>query len=456
MRTRDAGTLAVLTALMAAPVAHASPSTTPNVQSTTLLRIKQDPRDGTAYTALPAYTLFNLHARRMKVLNRVDTDVVVSSWGRMEGTAPADGRLLNGDISLAYLEGRTRVLDFRAGRQLVFDGVARGAHLDGVSGTFRPFSQVGATLLAGVPVVPLLQEHRGRFMAGGRVFWRRSYNTEVGISALHVLDQGRHAAQHIGVDGRITILPRLVLSGMLRWSTLHGSNTVLTLWPRASQWREPAGLPSDVKGRAMPVKDGLWRAIPLLAEADLMATWQPSDLFQAALIYRRTSPSLFIPRSSIFSVFSSEQRDQFGTSLGATLGRWVSLDADAAMLLMPAGVGAQAGARAAARVGPGQATTLGAQSRMLKVPTNAYLMGRVFGSQRLPYGVSSTVDADLYVLENPVHGQRFTTMVSWTNGVAFVRGWDASVQVAAGSSPLATARVEGLMRLSYNAGVPLP
>ena len=38
----------------------------------------------------------------------------------------------------------------------------------------------------------------------------------------------------------------------------------------------------------------------------------------------------------------------------------------------------------------------------------------------------------------------------------FLPGWDVSLQVAAGSSPLATARVEGLLRLAYNAGVPFP
>ena len=40
--------------------------------------------------------------------------------------------------------------------------------------------------------------------------------------------------------------------------------------------------------------------------------------------------------------------------------------------------------------------------------------------------------------------------------IAVVPGWDVALQVAAGSSPLATARVEALARVSYRGGVRLP
>lgn len=452
-RARHALCTTALPLLLGGTGVHAA-TPPPDVQATSLFQLKQDARDGTAYATLPAYTLFSMQQRQLRVARRVDADVVVQSWGRMDGAGrPGDGRFLNGDVSLAFVETRAGPWAGRLGRQLVFDGVARGAHLDGAALTSRAFLRTGATLFAGVPVVPLLQDHRGRFMAGGRLWWRPTYGSEVGVSALHLLEDGRNAAQHVGVDGRLALASRVTLSGMLRWSTLEGATSALVLWPRVAEWREPANLPTTVKQNTTPFRDGRWRLLPLLAEADLQATLQPVDMFLVSLVYRRTSPPLFIPRSSLFSVFSVERRDQFGATLAATPGRHVVLDGDAALLLMPAGLGVQGGARGMLRVGPGLGTTLGAQSRVLRVPSNGYLMGRVFGSQKLMLGIHSTVDADVYLLEKPVHGQRFTTMVVWTNGVRVFPGWDVSAQLAAGASPLATARAEALLRVSYSSGV---
>jgi hypothetical protein len=460
--------MAVLFALGAATQARA---VTPDVQATTLMQLRQDPRDGVVVTQVPVYTLFNLQARKVKVPWKTETDVVVSSWGRMDGAAATvDKRLLNGDINLAYVESRNHLGSVRAGRQLVFDGVARGAHLDGVSGTVRPWKGLGASVYAGMPVVPLLEDHRGLAMAGGRLSWRQNYDSEVGVSGIHVMQLGRTAQQHVGIDGRVQLVPTLVLGGLVRWSTVQATNTPLALWPRGhcpnvvdmvggkscqvDEWKGSA-LTQGIQDRAARPEDGILRGMPALAEADLTLTWQPIYAFQVAGVYRRTSPSLFIPRTSIFSVFSSETRDQLGGSLAARLNTWGTLDADGAMLVTPKGLGFQAGTRGTARVAM-SGTTVGAQARVLKVPTNGYLSGRVFGTQRLPYALSTTLDADVYLLENPVHGQRFTSMISWTNAFAFVPGWDVAVQLAAGSSPLALARVEALARVSYNGGVRLP
>lgn len=441
-----------LLALAAGPV---QAGVTPDVQSTTLLQIKQDPRDGTAYTVIPVYTVFNLQARKLKLHRRVDTDVVVSSWGKMDGAAPVSGRLLNGDISLAYVDGKVDLGTVRVGRQLVFDGVARGAHMDGVYLSARPFGKFGASVFAGIPVVPLLSEHLGQAMAGARASYMHSYDTQVGVSVLHMLDKGRHAAQHIGLDGRVAILPTLVLSGAVRWSTLQGSQTVFALWPKAAEWRS-LEVVDGVRDRMVPARDGALRFIPQLAEADVNVSWQPVREIQLSGVYRRTSPPLFIPRSSIFSVFSAEQRDQLGGAFAVTMNKRVTLDADAAALLMPAGWGFQGGLRALTEFNTFHTTTLGAQSRVLRVPTNGYVMGRLFGRQKIAPVFQTTVDADVYLLEKPVHGQRFTAMVAWTNGFMVMPGWDVSLQLAAGSSPLATARVEALARVAYNSGVVFP
>jgi hypothetical protein len=452
---RSASALPALLLLGAtAQPAHAS-GVKPDVQATTLLQIKQDARDGTAYTVIPVYTVFNLQARKLKLHRRVDTDVVVSSWGKMDGAAPVNGRLLNGDISLAYVDGKIDAGSARVGRQLVFEGVARGAHMDGVYISARPMGRLGASVFAGVPVVPLLQEHLGQAMVGGRVSWMHSFETQVGASVLHVLDKGRHAHQHVGVDGRVVVIPTVTLAGALRWSTLQGSQTAMALWPKAAEWRA-LEVVDGVRDRMVPAKEGAGRFIPHLAEADVSLGWQPVSFLHLTGVYRRTSPPLFIPRSSIFSVFSAEQRDQLGGTFAATLIKRITVDADAAALLMPAGWGFQGGMRGMAEFNTYHLTTVGVQSRVLRVPTNGYMMGRVFGRQKIHPIFQTAVDADLYVLEKPVHGQRFTAMVAWTNGLMFLPGWDVSLQVAAGSSPLATARVEGLLRLAYNAGVPFP
>jgi|GEM_PF-1348414 len=440
--------VASMTLTLAAAAAHAA---TADVQAISLLQLRQDARDGSVYTSVPAYTLFNLQARRMRLVRKAEADVVVSAWGRTRGAElPARG-YINGDISLAYIDVADDRLNVRVGRQLVFDGVARGAHLDGVHASMRVWGGLGASAFAGVPVIPLLEDHRGRAIAGGRVSWRQSYETQLGFSMLHVLEQGRHAHQHVGVDGRSALMSSLVLAWMVRWSTLAGSNTALVLWPRDADWRKPEQLPQRVALRTVPFNQAVLRAIPALVEADLQLSWQPLQSVHLMAEYRRTAPALFIPRSSIFSVFSAEQRDQFGGAGSLALSSWLTLDADAALLATTTGLGMQGGARGIATFGASRATTLGTQSRVLRLPENGFVMTRIFYSQRLPYGLSSVVDADVYVLERAVHQQRFTTMVSWTNSIFLAAGWNAAVQLAAGSSPLATARVEGLFRIAYQA-----
>ncbi len=62
---------------------------------------------------------------------------------------------------------------------------------------------LGITAYGGAPVTPRFATRQGDVAGGGRVFWRRSFDTEVGLSFIEVLDCGLVARQDIGADARV-------------------------------------------------------------------------------------------------------------------------------------------------------------------------------------------------------------------------------------------------------------
>jgi len=119
---------------------------------------------------------------------------VVSGWGEAVAGDPRDGKSVLGDVDVAYLQGSTwnRRVTLRAGRQFVFPGTAGNVQLDGLAPTLRVGAGFGLSGFVGVPVTPRFGYSRGEFTSGARVFWSRSYESEVGVSVLEILGAGRH------------------------------------------------------------------------------------------------------------------------------------------------------------------------------------------------------------------------------------------------------------------------
>jgi hypothetical protein len=381
---------------------------------TTLVAGRQDPRDGNLYSSVPVIQNVALSLRDVPLRHVDDLRLVVAGWGELSFLV-TDSRLgATGDLDLGFLEGKLfdRRLLVRVGRQLVFGGAARAQPMDGGSLTWRIWRRVGLNVYGGVPVTPRFGVHQGDAMTGGRLFWRPTVDSEVGASFLEMLNDGLQARQDLGVDGRWRIVRSLTLTGYVLASLLELR----------------------------------------LTEADLAATWQPRTSLQLGVDYRRTAPDLFLPRSSILSVFSQETRDEAGGyAYWRPLPR-LRAEADYHVLLAEAGFGQRGGARVSASLGAAYETTLAAEVRVLRLATaNGYVQGRLYAISRLTQTMVATVDFDLYQLEQPINGQTLSFTGAATLGWDFSPRWRAVVTAIADATPQVDRRFEGMVKLVYNA-----
>src|SRR5262249_22394682 len=156
-------------------------------------------------------------------------------------------------------------------------------------------------------------------------------------------DDGYAARQSVGADARYRLAKPVTLSGYIYWSTLELR----------------------------------------LAEANGQAAWQIIPDIELRVDYRRTATDLFIPRTSIFSVFSQEtQEDGGGEGYWRALRR-IRLQVDGHAVSIEEGIGGRAGVRVTALLGASYQGTVGVEGKVLDLPTNGYEQGRVFGIYRI-------------------------------------------------------------------------
>jgi hypothetical protein len=410
MRSSAAG--AVLVVLLA--VVPGARGETVDATLTTLVAGRQDPRDGNLYSSVPVIQNVALSLSDVRLRYVDDIRLVVAGWGELSFLI-TDSRLgATGDLDLGFVEGKLfdRRLVVRVGRQLVFGGAARAQPMDGASATLRIWRGVGLNVYGGAPVTPRFGVHQGDAMAGGRFFWRPTVDTEMGVSFLEMLNDGLQARQDLGADARWRVLPSLSLTGYALLSLLELR----------------------------------------LTEGDLAVAWQPRSSVQLGADYRRTSPDLFLPRSSILSVFSQETRDEAGGyAYWRPLPR-LRTEADYHVILNEAGFGQRGGARVSTSLGAAYETTLAAEVRFLRLATeNGYVQARLYAISRLTRQLVATVDVDLYKLEQPINGQTLSFTGAATLGWDLSPRWRAVVTAIADSTPQVDRRFECMAKLVYNA-----
>jgi len=381
---------------------------------TTLIAGRQDPRDGNLYSSVPVFENVALMVSDVRLRHVEDLRVVVAGWGEVTlGASPVlEGA--TGDLDLGFVEGKLfdRRLELRLGRQLIFGGAARAQPMDGASATVRIWRRVYFNAYGGVPVTPRFGVHQGDFMTGGRMFWRPTVDSEVGASFLEMLDDGLQARRDLGVDARWRPLRSLTLTGYALLSLLELR----------------------------------------LGEGDLAAQWQPLSSLQLGADYRRTSPDLFLPRSSILSVFSQETRDEAGGNAWWRPISRLRVEGDYHVIFAEAGFGQRGGARVSASLGRYFETTLAAEVRLLRLARgNGYVQERLYLIQRLATSWVATLDFDLYSLEQPINGQTLSFTSAATLGWEIAPRWRAVVTGIADTTPQVERRFECMAKLVYNA-----
>lgn len=383
-----------------------------HVTSMTLIQGRADP--GQERTVVPIIEQLGLLASDIPNPVVSDLKLCLSAWGRLD---PVDESARLGkaaDLDLGFISGSflDRAVTFTLGRHLAFGGARRATQLDGLSAEATIFKGLGVSAYGGAPVVPRFASALGDAVFGGRVFYRPSPDAQVGVSFFELLDHGNLARQEASVDGRLMLGP-VTVSGF----------------------------------GAFALADGR------LAEAKLDAEYEATKSLWAHVDIGRTAPDLFISRTSIFSVFAAERRDQVGGGLSLRADRW-RLSGEYHFLAHAAesGEAPRSGHEGLARATyrPSSSSSLGVEARGLLAPVNGYLEGRIFGTKRFAEVVALTLDLDAYRLENPIRGTRSSYVASLSGSYNFAPGWLIALTGLASVTPFFEHRFEALGKLVYN------
>ena len=410
---RRPGTPALFALLGATVLAAPARAEIVEASSTTLVSGRQDPRDGVVHTAVPVYELVSVRATDFHLPGVADMNVVLSGWGAAALADPIEGKHALGDLDLAFAEGTLlrRKIALRLGRQLLIAGAGRNLGFDGLSITVRPIRWAGVSAQAGVPVTPRFAVSRGDALVAGRAFVKPSFDAEAGVSALQVLDHGEIARRDLAFDARLVpahALP-LVLTGFALFS--------------------------------LPERR--------LGEGQAAATWQLDRRVQITGDYRRTAPDLFLPRNSIFSVFSQEHHDEVGGFLYLRPQTRLRLQGDYHVIVDADGTGHDGSGKLTGTFGPDGRDTAGVEARRLALPHSGYLMARAFTVVRVEPRVTGTLDASAFFFDADVNGQRQSYVGAATLAYDLRPGWRAVVTGLTSVTPFAERNFEGMAKLVY-------
>lgn len=418
--------LALVAAMGLVPAARAA---TVEASATTVLIARPQASRGVATPTAPLLELVDVSAKDIDWGPAQDVRVKLSAWGRWhvlgglsEGSVgslrgPSAQDPLGADLQLLYAEARVldRRLHVRAGRQLIFDGATpRVVHVDGASLDFRIARGFGVRAYGGAPVVPLFGPRPADVQTGARVYYSPSFGNELGASytygfGLETFGAAAISRHEVGLDGRWAVRRDVLLTAAGIWSVADSR----------------------------------------LVEAELMPRWFVRPDVELYAHLRRTAPDLWLPRTSILSVFADDERDEWGGGVYWAPMRRLSLTADGRYLRMVDGSGHDVRARGTYRLGFRNRAQVGAEVRQLRIPENGYVLGRVFATHRITEQLFVAGDADVYFLDAPINGETTSVAASASVGWRFLPGWRATVSGVAGADPTFARRFELLARVGY-------
>jgi hypothetical protein len=382
-----------------------------SVYANTLVGGRPDVVDGQVKTVVPLYELVGVRAKNIEVRGFDDFGVAVDAWGGLTLPNTPQG-VAAGDVNLAFIEGKAfkKRLRLRLGRQYVVGGVARAMFFDGLYAEYRSQVGLGLSAFAGIPVDRRFANFiQGDFVVGTRAFFAPTLNTEIGASFIHMLQKGAISRQDAGLDGRWQPFRSLGVSGAFVWSV------------------------ADAR----------------LAEFDIGPRWTPADNFEILLNYRRTAPDLFLPRSSIFTVFADTSRDEAGGNVTWQATKMLSLFADAHALWVNGEPGFDASGRIQLRPFRAPSTTVTATYRRLSIPSNGFHQGRIGARHTLPSGFALSLDFETYALDHPVRGQTLSFSGSATATYTINKSWFVGATLFAATTPTFESRYEAVAKLTW-------
>jgi hypothetical protein len=343
-----------------------------------------------------------------------DIRIVARGWGRLTPGTAFDEHNVAGDLDSFFVEGRLlkRHLLIRVGRQLAVGGAVRATQLDGIAVDGVAAYGFGTQAWAGVPVQPRFAQADGDFLTGVRLFWRHSFDSEVGASYVYVLRRGYISREDVALDGNVALFRPVTLSGLFQYS---------------------------IEGNG-------------IEEGKVQALWQVDKKLQLIAAFQHTAPNLFLDQSSIFAFFSEEVRNEAGGEAIWRLNPKFSLDGELYWLHVEGGAGARGDLRATYRMPTG--TNYGAEVRVLAEPDNGYTLARVWGMRALPRKLMVTLDLDAYWLQHAINNSTHSFVATLTGGWTFRPNWNVMVAGSLGTTPYFERETEIVVRLVYRFSFP--
>ncbi|HEY0880780.1 MAG TPA: hypothetical protein VGD87_04575 [Archangium sp.] len=384
-----------------------------SVYSNTLVGGRPDVVDGQVRTVVPLYQLVGVRAKNITVPGFDTFGVAVDAWGGL--TLPGGpGGLAAGDVNLAYVDAATfkNRLRLRLGRQFVVGGVARAMYFDGLFAEYRSGVGLGLSAFTGIPVERRFGNYLNPdFVVGTRAFFAPNSATEVGASFIHAMNTnaGQLVRQDAGLDLRWKPFRFLDVSGAFVWSI------------------------ADMR----------------LAEFDVGPRWRPHQSVEVLLNYRRTAPDLFLPRTSIFTVFTDMTRDEAGGTVTWAPLSWTRFYADGRAIWLQGELGMEASARAQLQPFRSPSTTLVAQYRRLSIPSNGFHQARLGARHVTAYGFGLAVDLETYVLDQAVRGQTVSFSASASATYTINKSLFVAATVFAATTPTFESRYEAIAKLTW-------
>ena len=430
-----------LAAAAVALLAGQARAETVDVSSTTLLQLGQQTRGGAnalspeLVTVAPAFEILSIAARDVQNPVLQDLSLFVSTWGSYELSdrrwdAGTDSNL-NGDVVTLYAQARllNRRLTLRAGREMVKTGVSRMIQLDGGEAILVLPAGFHLQGYAGSPVTQRFGSRDairswnpvgGDLAYGGRLSFAYGFagypgrGIELGASANMVQDGGSPVREEVGADLRFQPFRDLQFTGLAAYSLYDQRPSELLLRASYSLTRK---LRVDADGRYY-------------------------------------APDLFLARNSILSVFSAEDRAEFGGALDYELGHGLAVGAGYHLVMEPGeteGSSDYYGSEAAAHLEWTRgATVAGAEVEYLDALENGYTALRLFG--RREFGrLFAAADVMGHLFRESVNGEDYAITGTLTAGLDLAKGFSAVLSGSAGVTPFLEQTYTAMAKLVYNA-----
>ena len=430
----------IVVAALAFLAAGAAQAATVEASSTTLLNTAQQTRGGVPgqrpdlVTVAPAFEILTVSARQLENPLADDLQISVSTWGSYElgdrrwdvGTASR----LNGDVVTGNVSGRLidRHLTLRLGREHVMTGVSRMMQIDG--GEAIALLPAGFRLsgYAGVPVSQRFSTRDGirswnpvggDLAYGGRLGWSYAIpgiagrGLDVGASANVVEDSGDPVRQEVGADFRLRPVAKVTVVGLGAYSVYDER----------------------------------------FSEGSLRLGYDFSRLLHVDVDWRFLAPDLFLARNSILSVFSAEERNEFGAGATYALGKSINLGATYHLQVEPGRTASASNnlghdAQVSAEWERGH-TLLGAEALYLDALENGYVALRLFGRERLGR-LFAAVDLIGHRFREKVNGETTALTGTVSGGIELAKGFSAVISGRAGMTPFLEQSFDVMAKLAYN------